>query len=70
VAGCSTPLCWRVPKRSVSLTGTLLEAGSDTTVSALCSLVLGLLHFPEVIDKVHEELDRVIGSLRMPSWEE
>jgi cytochrome P450 len=51
-------------------TGGFLEAGSDTTASSLCSFVLGVIKFPGIVEKAHEELDRVIGSTRMPSWEE
>lgn len=47
-----------------------LEAGSDTTASALASCVLALIQFPDVLRRAHEELDRVVGQDRMPTWED
>ncbi|THU76327.1 cytochrome P450 [Dendrothele bispora CBS 962.96] len=41
-------------------------AGSDTTVSLVMSSILALSHHPEVLEKAHEELDRVIGTSRLP----
>lgn len=43
-----------------------MEAGSDTTSSFTQSLILALVNFPEVQEKAHEELDRVIGNDRRP----
>ncbi|THU78086.1 cytochrome P450 [Dendrothele bispora CBS 962.96] len=40
--------------------------GSDTTVSMLMSSILALSHHPEVLTKAHEEIDRVVGSSRLP----
>ena len=46
----------------------ILGAGSDTTASSLIFLVLACLAHPEVQQKAHEELDRVIGQHRFPTW--
>jgi cytochrome P450 len=45
----------------------LIEGGSDTTSSYLQSLVLALTAYPEVQEKAHEEIDRVVGEHRMPT---
>ncbi|KAJ4401485.1 hypothetical protein N0V91_007919 [Didymella pomorum] len=52
------------------ISGTLLEAGSDTTSSTLIGFVQAMLLFPDAQRKAHEELDRVIGSDRMPTMED
>jgi cytochrome P450 len=52
------------------LGGALIEGGSDTTSSALNTMVLAVTAFPEVQKKAHEELDRVIGRDRAPEWED
>lgn len=39
----------------------------DTTQITLNSLILGLVSHPEVVQKAHEELDRVVGD-RMPEF--
>jgi hypothetical protein len=46
--------------------GTLLEAGSDTTSSTLYAFVQAMLLFPEVQRKAQAELDRIIGPDRTP----
>lgn len=40
--------------------------GADTTVSALMTFFLAMMHYPEVQKKAQEELDRVIGNNRLP----
>ncbi|KAI1611927.1 cytochrome P450 [Exophiala viscosa] len=63
------------PKMGISenqaayVAGTMIEAGSDTTQLTLNSLILGLLAFPDTVQKAHEELDRVVGQ-RMPTFED
>jgi cytochrome P450 len=47
-----------------------MEAASDTTASALQSVILMLVAFPEVQRKAKEEVDSVIGSERTPKLED
>lgn len=49
------------------ISGSLLEAGSDTTSSTLYAFIQAMLLFPLAQQKAHEELDRVIGSDRLPT---
>lgn len=48
----------------------MIEAGSETTSSALNSCILYLSAHPEVRARAHEELSRVIGSGRSPSFQD
>jgi cytochrome P450 len=50
--------------------GSFYAAGTDTTVAAVEILVFALLMHPEVQSKVHEEIDRVVGRDRLPSFED
>lgn len=51
------------------ISGTLLEAGSDTTSSTLYAFVLAMLLYPDVQRKAQEEIDRVVGD-RLPTMED
>ncbi|KAI1401832.1 cytochrome P450 [Hypoxylon fuscum] len=53
-----------------SLTGNLFGAGSDTSSSTLITFVLACCAFPEALIPAWEELDRVVGPYRSPSWED
>ena len=53
-----------------SLAGNLFGAGSDTSSSTLITFVLACCAFPETLPKAWEELDRVVGPHRSPSWED
>ncbi|KAK3620601.1 hypothetical protein LTR56_023314 [Elasticomyces elasticus] len=57
-------------KEISSLAGNLFGAGSDTSSSTLITFTLACCAFPEVLPKVWEELDRVVGPHRSPSWED
>ncbi|MCJ1409174.1 hypothetical protein MMC19_003252 [Ptychographa xylographoides] len=46
----------------------LFGAGSDTTASTLCSGFLALITHPETLIAAHEEVDRVIGPDRTPTF--
>ncbi|KAK7948932.1 uncharacterized protein PG986_009818 [Apiospora aurea] len=46
--------------------GSLLEAGSDTTAATLVGFVQALLVFPEVAAAAQAEIDRVCGADRLP----
>ncbi|KAI9445943.1 cytochrome P450 [Lactarius indigo] len=50
--------------------GTLLQAGSDTTVSSISSLFLAIVLYPEVQKRAQAELDSVISRDRLPTYED
>ena len=50
--------------------GSMIEAGSETTSQALNNTIVGLLQNPEAIKKAHEELDRVVGTDRTPTFDD
>ncbi|KAL0067441.1 hypothetical protein AAF712_005428 [Marasmius tenuissimus] len=43
-------------------------AGIETTAVTLTVLILAMLHFPDVMTKAQQELDRVVGQQRMPEY--
>jgi cytochrome P450 len=49
---------------------TLYGAGADTTVSTINSLFLAMSVYPEVQKKAHEEIDRVVGDSRLPTFDD
>ncbi|KAL7817795.1 cytochrome P450 [Trichoderma gracile] len=49
------------------VTSNVYGGGADTTVSSLMSFVLGMVLHPDVQQKAQEEIDRVVGSDRLPS---
>ncbi|KAI1363146.1 cytochrome P450 [Xylaria arbuscula] len=51
------------------LSGSLLEAGSDTSASTLIGFIQALLVFPEVLKLAQEEIDGVCGD-RIPSLDD
>ncbi|KAL8774150.1 MAG: hypothetical protein Q9209_001258 [Squamulea sp. 1 TL-2023] len=48
----------------------LYAAGSDSTVAIMQSVICALLIFPEVVQKAHDEIDRVVGTDRLPTFED
>ena len=46
----------------------LYAAGSDSTVAILESVILAFLLFPEVVQRAQEEIDRIVGSDRLPTF--
>ncbi|KXN82774.1 O-methylsterigmatocystin oxidoreductase [Leucoagaricus sp. SymC.cos] len=50
--------------------GTMYAAGSDTTVSAITSCILGLLENPEILRKAQAELDSVIKPGHLPDFDD
>ncbi|PPQ85587.1 hypothetical protein CVT25_000031, partial [Psilocybe cyanescens] len=52
------------------VTGTMYSAGSDTTVSAIASCILGLLDKPEVLKKAQQELDSVVKPGHLPDFDD
>ncbi|KAH6879558.1 cytochrome p450 monooxygenase [Thelonectria olida] len=52
------------------ISGSLLEAGSDTTASTLYGFILAILIWPEIQKRGQEEIDRVVGHDRLPTMED
>ncbi|THU92072.1 cytochrome P450 [Dendrothele bispora CBS 962.96] len=50
--------------------GAAYFGGTDTTLSLIMSSILVLSRHPEVLEKAHEELDRVIGTSRLPQLQD
>ena len=48
----------------------MIEAGSETTSQTLNNTIVGLLSNPEAIKQCQEELDRVIGDDRTPTFDD
>ncbi|RDB28846.1 O-methylsterigmatocystin oxidoreductase [Hypsizygus marmoreus] len=46
------------------------SGGADTTVSAIHSFFLAMVLYPEVQKKAREEVDRVVGSNRLPGFKD
>ncbi|SPJ74527.1 related to O-methylsterigmatocystin oxidoreductase [Fusarium torulosum] len=56
---------------AVKATATIMYGGgADTTVSTISSFVLAMISFPEVQKKAQEEIDRVTGGERLPTFED
>lgn len=53
-----------------SLSGNLFGAGSDTSSSTLVTFVLACCAFPETPPKAWEEINRVVGPHRSPTFED
>jgi cytochrome P450 len=58
------------PKEISALSGNLFGAGSDTSSSTLITAVLAMRAFPDTLIPAWEELDRVVGSDRSPSFDD
>ncbi|KAH9217702.1 cytochrome P450 [Leptodontidium sp. 2 PMI_412] len=52
------------------MTANLIGGGVDTTTGTTLSGILGLVTHPEVQKKAHEELDSVVGTDRVPTWDD
>ena len=50
--------------------GGLVEAGAETTSAFLNTTLLFITLNPRVMQKAQEELDRVVGPARLPTWED
>ncbi|KAJ3733356.1 cytochrome P450, partial [Lentinula guzmanii] len=48
--------------------GSMYLAGTDTTVTSLRSFFLAMMQYPECQKKAQQELDRVVGSNRLPDF--
>ncbi|PYI26719.1 cytochrome P450 [Aspergillus indologenus CBS 114.80] len=50
--------------------GGLVEAGSETTATTLNNWLLAMALNPAVVQRAQQEIDRVVGPDRLPSWED
>lgn len=72
----SKKLFKQIPKYNLSevevstLAGSLFGAGSDTSSSTLITFVLACCAFPDVLPNAWEELDRVVGQTRSPTFDD
>ncbi|KAM0420300.1 hypothetical protein ACHAPT_011961 [Fusarium lateritium] len=48
----------------------ILGVGFDTTANSILAFVQACIAYPETVKKAHEELDRVIGRGRYPTWDD
>jgi cytochrome P450 len=48
--------------------GSMVEAGSESTSTAINTFLLACLLYPHVVKPAQEELDRVVGKDRIPSF--
>lgn len=53
-----------------SLSGNLFGAGADTSSSTLVTFILACCAFPETLGPAWQEIDRVVGPHRSPSYEQ
>lgn len=51
-------------------TGGLVEAGSETTSAFLNSFILTMTQNSHVMKKAQQEIDKVVGQDRLPTWED
>ena len=57
-------------EQAAYISGTFLEAGSDTTSSTLYGFVQAMVLFPNVQKKAQAEIDRVVGESRLPTMDD
>ncbi|KFY79218.1 hypothetical protein V499_01753 [Pseudogymnoascus sp. VKM F-103] len=50
--------------------GGLIEAGAETTGTTLNNFMLAMMMFPEVVKKAQAEIDEIVGSERLPVFED
>jgi cytochrome P450 len=48
----------------------MIEAGSETTSATFNSMILYLMSAPEAVRKAQEELARIVGDERSPTWDD
>ncbi|OCH92574.1 cytochrome P450 [Obba rivulosa] len=61
---------WMRDKMLAYTAGSLLEAGADTTATALLTFVLAMLGNPGALQRAREEVDAAVGAERMPAFED
>ncbi|KAF8231005.1 cytochrome P450 [Tricholoma matsutake] len=52
------------------IAGAMYTAGSETTMSAIASCVLGLVTHPEVLEKTQAEIDAIVGLKQLPDFDD
>ncbi|KAL7949186.1 cytochrome P450 [Trichoderma barbatum] len=57
-------------KLTLDILKAIIAVGSETTSSMMQSIVKVLAMNPEAQKKAQEEMDRVVGPLRLPTWED
>lgn len=57
-------------EQAAYISGTLLEAGSDTTTSTLIGFIQAMACFPRVQEKAQAEIERVVGGDRLPTMDD
>lgn len=72
---CSSPRLARWGKPPIQMAGKLTgiatpRAGVETTAGTLVAFVLAMVTHPEAQIKAQEELDRVVGKERSPTWDD
>lgn len=40
----------------------------DTTIATISHFLLAVMQYPEVVKKAREEIERVVGTTRMPNF--
>ncbi|ESK84600.1 cytochrome p450 [Moniliophthora roreri MCA 2997] len=65
-----SPSGWIRDLLLIYVTGSAIEAGSDTTASSTMLFILFISWYLEVLRRVREEVDRVVGSDRLPTFED
>ncbi|KAL4929386.1 cytochrome P450 [Aspergillus undulatus] len=62
---------WELSEAEVTyILGTMYGGGSGTTANAMQSFVLAMCHYPEWQRRLQEEVDNVVGSSRVPGFED
>ena len=44
-----------------------MDGGAETSAAFLHNVILALLGYPECQKKAHKEIDRIVGTARMPT---
>ncbi|KAK8744986.1 hypothetical protein OTU49_000388, partial [Cherax quadricarinatus] len=57
-------------KQLVGVCVDLFTAGSDSSSATLCFAVLLVAHHPNIMHKIHKELDHVVGHTHLPSLDD
>ncbi|KAJ7437432.1 cytochrome P450 [Mycena galericulata] len=57
-------------QESVWLAGTMYAAGSDLSAATMSWWLIAMVAYPDVLKRAQEEIDRVVGRSRMPTFED